>query len=74
MEKKLVLIKEGNNGHPNRLPDVFAVNGWKLETFNFSAGKSLSKSLDNFDGLFILSKSINVLEKSAWPLTVYMGA
>jgi hypothetical protein len=74
MEKKLVLVKEGNNGHTKMLPDVFAVNGWKLETFDLSEGKSLSKSLDNFDGLFILSKSINVLEKSAWPLTVYMGA
>ena len=74
MEKKLVLVKEGNNGHAKILPDIFTVNGWKLETLDLSERKSLSKSLDHFDGLFILSKNINVLEKSTWPLTVYMGA
>ena len=74
MEKKLVLVKNGNNGQAKLLPDVFAANGWRLETLDLSEKKSLSKNLDNFDGLFILSKTVNVLEQSVWPLTVYMGS
>lgn len=74
MEKKLVLVKEVNNGRNGVLPDVFAANGWKLETVDFSEKKLLAKSLDHFNGLFIVSKTTKVLEQSPWPLTVYAGA
>jgi len=73
MEKKLVVIKRGRQENGGPLPDIFKENGWKLETIELSEGEPLPRSLENVDGLLIISKNINVFEQSSWPLTVYMG-
>jgi nitrogen fixation protein len=74
MEKKLIVIKQDKRGNGEFFADIFKDNGWKLETIDLSAGELLPKSLENNDGLHILSKTANVFEQSSWPLTVYMAS
>ncbi len=74
MEKKLVVIKQGDNKIGAGFPEAFKMNGWKLETIELSEGEPLPRSLENFDGLLIISDRINIFEQNSWPLTVYMGS
>jgi hypothetical protein len=73
MEKKLVVFKQDVKKNGDVFPDIFKDNGWKLETIDLSAPVLMTKGLENFDGLLILSKTANIFQQSSWPLTVYMG-
>ena len=74
MEKKLVVISQGNQEDEGGLADIFKASGWNLETIRISPGEPLPKSLENVGGLLILSDTVNVFEQSMWPLTVYMDS
>jgi hypothetical protein len=74
MEKKLVVFKQDIRKNGDVFADIFKDNGWKLETIDLSAPVLMPKGIENFDGLFILSKTANIFQQSSWPLTVYMGS
>jgi hypothetical protein len=74
MEKKLVIIRQGNQEGNDIISKMTQSDGWKLETITLSKGEPLPQSLENIDGLLILSDAMNVFEQSSSPLTVYMNS
>lgn len=73
-EKKLVVFNQDKEKSEKVFTEIFKTNGWQLETVELKAGESLSRNLENADGLMILSRTANVFEQSPWPITVYMDA
>ncbi len=72
--KRLVVIKNGNNDGTETLADALSACGWQCETIELAKGEPLPKSLHEIDGLLVLGRSIDVLERSTNPMQVYIGS
>lgn len=74
MDKKLVVIRQGNQDGNGLIREMVQTDGWKLETIDLSKGEPLPRSLENIDGLLILSDAMNVFEQGSSPLKIYMNS
>ncbi len=68
MEKELLVIKHVEQEGPGYIADLFADDGWAVETLHLSgAGAALPDDLDDIGGIVIMGGPMNVYQEDAYP-------
>lgn len=67
MEKILLVVKHVEQEGPGYIGDLFAADGWAIETVELSGAAVFPRSLEGIGGVVILGGPMNVYEEEAYP-------